>query len=104
MDVLVELGGKQLRVKKDMELTVSRLKDRKVGDKFELNPLCVMDEKSIMTEKGKLKNVRVLFEITGEKKGEKIYSFKKKPKTGYKRGIGYRDSLMVLKVENIIQK
>ncbi|HNS33216.1 MAG TPA: 50S ribosomal protein L21 [bacterium] len=105
MDALIDFGGKQVRVKKDMEFTVLKLKDKKVGEKVELSPVCIMDDSnSIITEKGKLQNFHVVCEIIGEKKGEKIYSFKKKPKTGYKRGIGYRDSLMVLKVENIIQK
>ena len=105
MDALIDFGGKQVRVKQGMEFTILRLKNKKVGDKIQVSPVCIIDDKnSIITEKGKLNKIQVLCEIVGEKKGKKIYSFKKKPKTGYKRAIGYRDSLMVLKVENIIQK
>lgn len=105
MDALIDFGGKQVRVKKDMVFTVLKLKDKEVGEKVEFTPVCVIDEKNeIIIEKEKLDGFQVLCEIIDEKKGKKIYSFKKKAKTGYKRGIGYRDSLMVLKVESIIQK
>ncbi|MCK9265585.1 50S ribosomal protein L21 [bacterium] len=105
MDALIDLGGTQVRVKKGLEFTILKLKDKKVGEKVEFTPICILDDKdSIIVEEEKLKNFLVQCEIISEKKGKKIYSFKKKAKTGYKRGIGYRDSLMVLKVENIVQK
>jgi len=55
----------------------------------------------LLTDKEKLKDIKVICEIIEEKKGEKIYSFKKKAKTGYKRGIGYRDTLVRIKVNKI---
>ena len=104
MDAMIDFGGKQVRVKENMEFTVLKLKDKKVGDKVEFQPVCILDDKDIITEKSKLGAFHVTCEVIVEKKGEKIYSFKKKAKTGYKRGVGYRDSLMVLKVENISRK
>ncbi len=104
MDVFVDISGKQVRVKEGMVFSTFRLKDKKVGEQIELTPVCCIDEKGIITESKKLKDIKVICDIVEEKKGEKIYSFKKKPKTGYKRGYGHRDRLMVLKVSKIEKK
>lgn len=73
----------------------------KVGDKVDLQPTGFFDGKEMITEPKKLAKVKVRCEILKEKRGKKIYVFKKKRKTGYKRGIGHRDHLMVIKVEKI---
>ena len=104
MDVFVSISGKQVRVKEGMVFSTFRLKDKKVGEQVELKPLCCIDEEGVVTGEKKLENIKVICEIIEEKKGEKIYSFKKKPKTGYKRGYGHRDRLMVLKVSKIEKK
>ncbi|MCM8761952.1 MAG: 50S ribosomal protein L21 [Candidatus Omnitrophica bacterium] len=104
MDVFVDISGKQVRVKEGMVFSTFRLKDKKVGEQIELTPVCCIDENEIVTDGKKLKNIKVICDIVEEKKGEKIYSFKKKPKTGYKRGYGHRDRLMVLKVSKIEKK
>lgn len=104
MEAFVELAGKQVKVKEGMELSVLRIKDKKAGDKIKLTPLCCVDGNDIIVDKKELKNIKVICDIVGEKKGEKLYSFKKKPKTGYKRGCGYRESLTVLKVAEITKK
>ena len=104
MDVFVSISGKQVRVKEGMVFSTFRLKDKKVGEQVELKPLCCIDEEGGVTDGKKLENIKVICEIIEEKKGEKIYSFKKQPKTGYKRGYGHRDRLMVLKVSKIEKK
>jgi large subunit ribosomal protein L21 len=104
MEAFVELGGKQVRVSEGMEFSVFKLKDKKAGDKVEMNPVCFMDDKEIIVDRKKLKDVKVVCEVLEEKKGKKVYSFKKKPKTGYKKGHGHRDALTVLKVSGITRK
>jgi len=104
MDVFVSISGKQVRVKEGMVFSTFRLKNKVPGDQIELIPLCYIDEGGIVTDEEKLKDIKVICDIIEEKKGEKIYSFKKQPKTGYKRGYGHRDRLMVLKVSKIEKK
>ena len=102
MYAIVAMSGKQYLVKEGDFVEVLRLKD-KTGDKIEINDIIVLEKDGkLITKKEELKNFKVLAEVVKEKKGEKIYSFKKKPKTGYKRGVGYRDSISVLKVSKII--
>ncbi|MCX8082129.1 MAG: 50S ribosomal protein L21 [bacterium] len=104
MDVFVNINGKQVRVKEGMLFSTFRIKDKKVGDQIQLIPVCCIDEQGIVTDARKLKNIKVICDIVEEKKGKKVYSFKKKSKTGYKRGYGHRDKLMVIKVSTIEKK
>jgi large subunit ribosomal protein L21 len=104
MYAFIELGGKQIKVKEGLKFSVLKIKDKKVGEEIELTPVCFFDGKEMITEKNKLENVKVICEILEEKKGRKLYVFRKTAKTGYRRGIGHRDRLTVLKVKSIIQK
>lgn len=104
MDVFINISGKQVRVKEGTVFSTFRLKDKKVGEQIELTPVCCIDGNEAIIDSKKLKNIRVICDIVEEKKGKKVYSFKKKPKTGYKRGYGHRDRFMVLKVSKIEKK
>ncbi|MDD3726296.1 MAG: 50S ribosomal protein L21 [Candidatus Ratteibacteria bacterium] len=104
MDVFVEIGGKQIRVNEGTVFSTLKIKNKKVGDQIKLTPVCCIGENEIITGGEKLQNVEVICNILEEKKGKKVYSFKKKPKTGYKRGYGHRDRLMILKVSKIETK
>jgi large subunit ribosomal protein L21 len=104
MYAFVEIGGKQIKVKEGLKFEVFRIKDKKVGDEIELKPVCVIDGEKVITEKDKLENISVVCEIIEEKKGKKLYVFRKTAKTGFKKGRGHRDRLTVLKVKSIVRK
>jgi len=103
MFAFIEISGRQVKVSEGETFEVFRIEAKK-GKKVEFEPVSFYDGKDLIVDKKDLEKVKVICEIIEEKKGEKIYSFKKKPKTGYKKGIGHRDRLMVLKVEKIIRK
>lgn len=103
MYAFIEIGGKQFKVKEGLKFETFKIKNKRVGENIELTPVCFFDGNNIVTEEEKLKNVKVICEILEEKKGKKIYVFRKNAKTGYKRGIGHRDRLMVLKVKSILK-
>ncbi|RKY32037.1 MAG: 50S ribosomal protein L21 [Candidatus Omnitrophota bacterium] len=102
MYVWIEIGGKQHRVWEGDKIEIP-LK-AKVGDELEITPIGFYDGKNLITEKEKLEKILVKCNVIEKKKGEKIYSFKKKAKTGYKRKIGYRDTLCVVEIKEIIDK
>ncbi|MCM8804708.1 MAG: 50S ribosomal protein L21 [Candidatus Omnitrophica bacterium] len=104
MYAFIEIGGKQIKVKEGSRFSVFRIKDKKVGDEIELKPICFLDGNEIITEREKLNNISVICEVIEEKKGKKIYVFRKTAKTGYRRGIGHRDRLTILKVKSIVKK
>lgn len=101
MFAFIEISGRQVKVSEGKTFEVFRIKGKK-GEKVEFEPVSFYDGKNLLVDKKDLEKVKVVCEIMGEKKGEKIYSFKKKPKTGYKKGIGHRDKLMVFKVDKIV--
>jgi large subunit ribosomal protein L21 len=104
MYAFIEISGKQIKVKEGMKFQVFRIKNKKVGDEIELKPVCIIDGKQIITEKEKLNNISVICEVIEEKKGGKIYVFRKTAKTGFKKGKGHRDRLTVLRVKSIVKK
>jgi large subunit ribosomal protein L21 len=104
MYAFIEISGKQIKVKEGMKFQVFRIKNKKVGDEIELKPVCIIDGKQIITEKEKLNNISVICEVIEEKKGEKIYVFRKTAKTGFKKGKGHRDRLTILRVKSIVKK
>jgi len=96
----IDIGGKQYKVEKGKKFEVFNLKKEK-DENIEFSPVCFFDGKKLIFEKDKLKNIKIICKVLENKKGDKIYVFKKKPKTGYKKGYGHRDYLTVLKVEDI---
>lgn len=103
MYAFIDIGGKQYKVEKGIKIEVFNT-GKKGKEKIEFTPVCFFDGKKLITEKNELKNIKVICEVVENKKGEKIYVFKKKPKTGYRKGYGHRDYLTVLKVEDIKAK
>lgn len=99
---IVSISGKQFLVKEGDVLEVYKLSQKK-GEKVEINNVIALEKDGkLIIKKEELKDCKVIAEVINEKKGDKVYSFKKKSKTGYKRGIGYRDSISVLKISQII--
>ncbi|MCM8818086.1 MAG: 50S ribosomal protein L21 [Candidatus Omnitrophica bacterium] len=104
MYAFIEIAGKQIKVKEGSKFSIFRLKDKKAGDEVKLKPVCIIENEKIITSKKELENFNVICEVVEEKKGKKLYVFRKTAKTGYKRGIGHRDRLTVLKVKSITRK
>lgn len=97
MYALVEIKGKQFKVSDGDKIESFNI-NKQIGETFEINPVGFHDGNSLITEKKKLISIIVTCQVIEHKKGIKLYVFKKKPKTGYSRGIGHRDHLTVLKI------
>ncbi len=101
MKAIIGLSGKQFHVGEGDVFEVFKLKQEK-GKQFNIQDIVAVEkENSIITDSEYLKKCSVLAEILDEKKGEKIYVFKKKKKTGYSRKKGHRDMLSVVKILRI---
>jgi len=100
MIAFVRFGNTQLKVQEGDTVSVFPLKGIE-GNQVTLPVVAVLDGENLVVEEKKLASYRVRCEVLEVTKGEKIYSFRKKPKTGYKRGVGHRDRLMKLKVVQI---
>jgi len=101
MYAIISLSGKQFLVKEGEQIEVLRLAG-KAGDQIEIKDVLAVEKDGKLINKAEsLKTCSVAAEIVAEKKGEKIYVFKKIKKTGYKRGIGHRDRITVIKINSI---
>ena len=98
---VVETGGKQYRVQAGDTLEVEKL-EAEVGAAVELDQvLAVSDGSSLTVGTPTLESVKVTSTVLDQKRGPKVVNFKKKRRKGYKRKVGHRQSLTVLKIESI---
>jgi large subunit ribosomal protein L21 len=96
---IVKTGGKQYRVERGQSLLVERLP---VGDgeSVVLQPLLFVDGGSVVDGED-LARVSVEARVVGHERGPKLRVVKFKPKRGYKRRTGHRQSLTRIEVTSL---
>ena len=101
MYAVIKTGGKQYKVSKDDIISVEKLSED-AGKKIKLN------EVLIISDKGKpivgnplIKGASVEAEIMDHSRAAKIIVFKKKRRHNYRRKIGHRQDLTLIKIEKI---
>jgi len=98
---VVETGGKQYRVQTGDVLKVERLAGEK-GAAIVLDAvLALSDGKTLTIGKPVVAGAKVSAEVVEQAKGAKVVAFKKKRRKGYKRKVGHRQQLTVLRVTGI---
>ncbi len=102
MYAIVKFKGKQYKIKEGEEFNVDKI-DAKKGDKIILDDILLFspDDKEPLLNEEDLKKAKVTCEVLKQGKGKKLYSFKTKAKTNYKKKIGFRGSFTRLKVLKI---
>jgi large subunit ribosomal protein L21 len=97
---VIETGGKQYRVQQGDVLDVELLmKDG--GDSVEFDALAISNGSELSIGTPVVDGAKVKVSVVENFRGEKIYSFKKKRRKGYRRKIGHRQGLTKIKVEEI---
>jgi len=99
MYAIVKTGGKQYRVERGQRLLVERLAAEEGAD-VALEPILFRSEQAVFDEAG-LKDVKVTAKVLAHVRGERLRVFKFKPKRGYKRRTGHRQSLTEIEVTDI---
>ncbi|MBJ7332733.1 MAG: 50S ribosomal protein L21 [Solirubrobacteraceae bacterium] len=97
---IVKTGGKQYRVEQGDTLLVEKLTAEE-GATVALQPLLFAGGKDPVFDAKGLEKVSVSAKVVGHERGEKIRVFKYKPKRGYKRTMGHRQSLTKLEITEI---
>ena len=98
---VVETGGKQYRVQAGDQLEVEKL-DVEVGASFELDQvMAISDGKELTIGAPILEGTKVTSTVLDQFRDKKVINFKKKRRKGYKRKVGHRQSLTVLKIDTI---
>ncbi len=99
MYAIVKTGGKQYRVERGQQLLIERLPAEE-GSDVALEPILYRSEEAVFDKAG-LQKVKVTAKVLAHVRGEKLRVFKFKPKRGYKRRTGHRQSLTRIEVTEI---
>ncbi|QBG47720.1 50S ribosomal protein L21 [Verrucomicrobia bacterium S94] len=97
---VIETGGKQYRVQQGDVLEVELLAEE-AGASVEFDALAVSNGSELSIGTPVVDGVKVTASVVENLRGDKIYSFKKKRRKGYRRKIGHRQELTKIKVEAI---
>ncbi len=98
---VVETGGKQYRVQKEVELRVERL-GAEAGSTVELDRvLAVSDGENLQIGTPTVADAKVTATVVDNIRGEKVVNFKKKRRKGYTRKVGHRQELTVIRIDSI---
>jgi large subunit ribosomal protein L21 len=99
MYAIVKTGGKQYRVERGQRLLIERLAAKEGAD-VALEPILYRSEEAVFDGAG-LAKVKVTAKVLGHVRGERLRVFKFKPKRGYRRRTGHRQSLTEIEVTEI---
>lgn len=98
---VIVTGGKQYRVKAGDTFSVESL-EAKPGDTVELKPvLAISDGTTLEAGTPDVKNAKVTATVVKHLRGEKVVSFKKKRRKGYRRKVGHRQDLTLVKIASV---
>lgn len=102
MYAIVKDGGRSYRVEEGAVLRLDRRAGVGKGDRITLDRVEFVGGDSPRVGNPVVKGARVIAEVRGEVKGEKLISFKYKRRKGYERKKGHRQKyteVKILKVE-----
>ncbi len=100
MYAIVKTGGKQYKVAAGDKLNIEKL-EAEVGEKVELQAICVVDGENIEADPSKAADTKVVAVVVEQFKGEKQLVFKFKKRKGYKKLRGHRQNLTRVQIESV---
>jgi large subunit ribosomal protein L21 len=104
MYAVIQTGGKQYRVANGDVITVEKL-EGDAGSTLSIAPvLMVNDGKATQVGAPVVEGASVTAEVVEQARGDKIVVFKKKRRQGYRRTMGHRQELTVLRVLDVTGK
>ncbi len=100
MFAIVETGGKQYRVAKGDIITVDRMPGDE-GKKITLDRVLLIADKDVKVGAPVIEGASVTCKVVGHHKGEKLITFKYRPRNRMRRRIGFRHSHTTLEITAI---
>ena len=100
MYAIIRAGGKQAKVSEGDVIAIERIKAADAEVTF--TPLLIVqDDGTVISERAALDKAKVVAEVLGESRGDKVEVFKYKNKTGYRRRQGHRQTYTSIQVKTI---
>ncbi|MEQ1608032.1 MAG: 50S ribosomal protein L21 [Hyphomonadaceae bacterium] len=104
MFAVIKTGGKQYRVAADQEIVIEKL-EGEAGDTLVFGEvLMIGDGDNVNVGAPLISGAQVVGEVVEQTRGAKVITFKKKPRNTYRRKLGHRQSLTVIKITEILAK
>lgn len=100
MYAIIECGGKQYKVEKDMLVKVEKI-DAEIGDVIELKALMLVDENGNVKTGADANGVKVSAKVNAQDKFPKVYVFHYKSKKNIRKRQGHRQPYTELKIVSI---
>ena len=100
MYAIVKTGGKQYKVAEGDLIKIEKI-EGEPGSSVALTPVLLVDGADVKSKADYLSKVEVAAEIVEHARGPKIDIMKYKNKTGYKKRMGHRQPLTVVKITGI---
>jgi large subunit ribosomal protein L21 len=100
MYAVIKTGGKQHKVKTGDVLEVELLSTED-GDTVTFTPLLVVDDEGKSHVGKDLGKATVTAKLLGEQKGDKVKVFRYRPKTGYAKRQGHRQTMTLIEIGEI---
>ena len=100
MYAIVKTGGKQYKVAEGDIVKIEKI-EGEPGSSVALTPVLLVDGADVKSKADDLSKVEVAAEIVEHARGPKIDIMKYKNKTGYKKRMGHRQPLTVVKITGI---
>lgn len=102
MYAVLKTGGKQYKVAQNDVIMVEKL-TAVAGTSIEINEILMINNDGISTVGAPLiEGARVAADVLEQKRAKKITVFKKKRRQNYRRTIGHRQQLTVLRITDIL--
>ena len=103
MFAIFENGGKQYKVKKDDVVIIDKVNCKK-NDSLKFDNILLLKDQNGETNIGTpyVKDAQIKAKVLDVTKDKKVLIFKKKRRHNYRRKLGHRQSIIVLKIEEIL--
>jgi large subunit ribosomal protein L21 len=103
MFAIVEILGQQFKVEAGQKLFIHRMQEAEAGSEIEFEKVLLVDKDGKVTVGAPVvKGAKVVAEVKGHVKGDKVLIFKKKRKKDYQTLNGHRQYFTELLVKEIV--
>lgn len=104
MFAVIKTGGKQYKVAADQQIVIEKL-EGEAGDTLVFGEvLMIGDGDNVNVGAPLISGAQVVGEVVEQTRSAKVITYKKKPRNTYRRKLGHRQQVTVIKITDILAK
>ncbi len=103
MYAIVEILGQQFKVEEGRRMFVHRMEEAEQGSSIEFDKVLFVDNNGeVKVGAPAVEGAKIVAEVLGHVRGEKVIVFKKKRRKGYKKRNGHRQNFTEILIKQIV--